>query len=259
MANFRVGQVLEVVQAKGHTRTMTTSILKRWPLRGLALASALALILTGSPAFATGTQGLPDSGLTPGAINTAVTQADIKTTICVPGWTKTARPPVAFTNALKSKELKSGYNVNGNLNPGAYEEDHLVPLEIGGNPRSTLNLWPEPRGGGRGAAIKDKFENRVHALVCAGKMSLSDARQIFETDWETGYARIIGALPAMVVSTSKPTASKHKPASQKTVATTKAPRAGSFCKNDGATGVSAKGTPLTCKASATDSRLRWRS
>ena len=32
-----------------------------------------------------------------------------------------------------------------------YEEDHLIPLELGGAPRDPNNLWPEPRYGNKNA------------------------------------------------------------------------------------------------------------
>ena len=38
---------------------------------------------------------LPDRRCTPGAIDPAVTQADIQSTICVTGYADTVRPPVA--------------------------------------------------------------------------------------------------------------------------------------------------------------------
>ena len=34
---------------------------------------------------------------------------------------------------------------------------------------------------------------------------------------------------------------------------------GSYCSSAGATGVTVKGTPMVCKTTAEDSRLRWRS
>ena len=46
-------------------------------------------------------QAVPNPELTPGALNPAVTQATIGSTICVPGYTKTIRPPVSYTDALR--------------------------------------------------------------------------------------------------------------------------------------------------------------
>ena len=43
--------------------------------------------------------------LTPGALNPDVTQATIRSTICVRGWTTTVRPPSSYTSALKIEQL----------------------------------------------------------------------------------------------------------------------------------------------------------
>jgi hypothetical protein len=47
---------------------------------------------------------------------------------------------------------------------GAYEEDHLISLEIGGAPSAEANLWPEPYNGPEGARVKDVVENKLHSL-----------------------------------------------------------------------------------------------
>ena len=43
---------------------------------------------------------------TPGVASAEVTQANIGDTVCRSGWTKTIRPPVAYTNALKLKQMR---------------------------------------------------------------------------------------------------------------------------------------------------------
>src|SRR5438128_864150 len=48
---------------------------------------------------------LPDPTITPGGLNRMVRQSTIKKTICKSGWTKTIRPPVGFTNALKIRQM----------------------------------------------------------------------------------------------------------------------------------------------------------
>ena len=79
--------------------------------------------------------------LTPGAVNPDVTQATIGSTICVRGWTRTVRPPVDYTNALKVKQMRM-YGEAGDSS--RYQEDHLISLELGGAPSDPRNLWPEP-------------------------------------------------------------------------------------------------------------------
>lgn len=157
------------------------------------LAATLGLSACGASTYSE-SSGLPNLKLTPGAINPAVTQATIRSTICVVGWTATVRPPVAYTNQLKYDQLHSGYNLDGDLNMKHYEEDHIVPLEVGGNPSSTLNLFPEPRNIKFGAYFKDQLENRIHQLVCSSQLSLHLAQRVFLVNWEKGYAKYIGAL-----------------------------------------------------------------
>jgi hypothetical protein len=79
---------------------------------------------------------------TPGAINPDVTQATIGKTICVPGWTAKIRPPVAYTNLLKTSQMIE-YGETGL--PSELEEDRLINLGIGGAPQDPHNLFPQPR------------------------------------------------------------------------------------------------------------------
>ena len=160
----------------------------------LLLAASLGLSACGAATYSENS-GLPNVKLTPGAINPAVTQANIRSTICVVGWTATVRPPVNYTNQLKYNQLHSGYNLDGDLNMKDYEEDHIVPLEVGGNPSSPLNLFPEPHNIKYSSYVKDQLENQIHLLVCSGKLSLKAGQEIFLTNWEKGYRKYIGPLP----------------------------------------------------------------
>ena len=123
---------------------------------------------------------LPDPECTPGAANPSVTQDDIKNTICVPGYTKTIRPPVSYTTPLKIKLMKSYGFTDSRSN---YEFDHLVPLAVGGHPTDVKNLFPEPGYGQYNFHVKDRFENYLHRAVCNGSIRLSDAQKEIATDW----------------------------------------------------------------------------
>jgi hypothetical protein len=123
--------------------------------------------------------GLPDPRCTPGSTNPRVTQANIGVTICLSGWTRTVRPPVSYTNALKQTQMVA-YGFTGP--PSNYEEDHLIPLELGGNPTDPNNLWPEP---GASPNTKDGVENDLNRLVCDGQMPLATAQQRIATNWKT--------------------------------------------------------------------------
>jgi hypothetical protein len=120
----------------------------------------------------------PRADLTPGATNPDVTQSTIQATICVSGWTATVRPPTSYTNKLKILQIRQyGFT---DTNPASYEEDHLLPLELGGAPRDPRNLWPEAYPG---AHDKDRAENSLHRQVCAGTVTLAHAQRQILTDW----------------------------------------------------------------------------
>ena len=136
---------------------------------GIALALlALALRLEqqhAAPAV------VADPVRTPGVLNPDVTQATIADTICKRGWTRTIRPPTAYTDALKRTQLRE-YGVTGSLS--RYQEDHLISLELGGHPTDPRNLWPEPYPR---AARVDTIENELNGKVCSGALSLDAAQR----------------------------------------------------------------------------------
>jgi hypothetical protein len=132
----------------------------------------------------------PDSARTPGAINPDVTQANIYATICMRGWTRTVRPPAEYTYRLKRKQLREWVYVDQQTRD--YEEDHLIPLELGGSPTAPQNLWPEPWHGPWNAHVKDRLENYLHEQVCAGRMPLEEARREIAEDWIAAFVRYLG-------------------------------------------------------------------
>ncbi len=138
---------------------------------------------------------LPNPGLTPGATNPNVTQATLRETVCVPGYSKSIRPPERYTEALKRRQLREYSYADQKI--WHYEEDHLVPLSIGGSPTSPRNLWPEPHhvDGGWGSFAKDRLEYFMWKAVCAGEIPLRMAQHVFETNWVAGYERYIGPDP----------------------------------------------------------------
>lgn len=130
-----------------------------------------AYVLLGRGTHASSSAVLASPARTPGVLNPAVTQATINSTICVRGWTATVRPPASYTDGLKLKQMPL-YGESGS--PSAYQEDHLISLELGGNPTDPRNLWPEPypRAGG-----VDKIENELNAKVCSGGLTLAAAQE----------------------------------------------------------------------------------
>ena len=151
------------------------------------------------------TNFLPILAVTPGAVNPAVTQSNIGSTICTSGYTKTIRPSSSYTTSLKIKQLTGTYKRYGSSNTSLFEEDHLIPLEIGGNPTSEKNLWAEYWDGTWGAYTKDKLENKIHSLVCSGALSLSQGQAIFASNWISGYnTYVLGQATPSVSQTPTP-------------------------------------------------------
>lgn len=168
------------------------------PEKVAALATVAALVLMASVALGTPPahgQTLPPGVLpppsTPGALNPNVTQANIATTICVPNWTTTIRPPASYTSKLKRQQM-TARGLPGP--PSSYEEDHLIALSSGGDPTSPLNLWSQPWAGPCGAHQKDRIEVLLHRLTCRGKITLAEAQHELQANWVAAYVARIGPL-----------------------------------------------------------------
>lgn len=147
------------------------------------------LILAATIALPVWASDLPNPQLTPGAIDPTVTQENIDSTVCVRGYTKTVRPPAYYTNKLKKHQMREyGYE---DRNPKHYEEDHLIALSIGGNPRDPKNLWPEPRKSEWNAKKKDRLEYVLYRMVCDHEISLNEAQQAMASDWIAAYKKYV--------------------------------------------------------------------
>jgi hypothetical protein len=151
---------------------------------------------------------LPNPAVTPGAVNPAVSESNIATTICRSGWTRTIRPRQAYTNELKHRQLGPGGSYAGGPAKD-FEEDHLIPLELGGAPSGADNLWPEPRHppDGWSSDKKDDLEGVLNRLVCSGRLPLAAAQQAVAHDWTAAYRQFV-----LAGDVSQRMASKEKPA-----------------------------------------------
>ncbi|MER6739076.1 hypothetical protein [Streptomyces puniciscabiei] len=136
---------------------------------------------------------LEDPACTPGATSPAVTQANLATTICRKGgYTKNIRPPEAITRKEKAANAAS-YGYKGSL--GDAEYDHLLSLQLGGDPNDARNLWVEPADPGHkpGSGVnnkKDPVETKLHTAVCSGKVTLQAGQQAIVSDWTTALSRL---------------------------------------------------------------------
>jgi hypothetical protein len=168
---------------------MTRTIL---PVLAALTLSACSVTLTSVPATPAAPAGTPGAGqqqadpchqggATYCALNPAVTQATIAQTICVRGWTATIRPPASYTEGLKRQQIASEH-LSGRL--GDYEEDHRMPLELGGAPSDPMNLSPESPASPN---PKDADESSLREQVCAGRLTLDAARQQLVAKWLAPY------------------------------------------------------------------------
>jgi len=185
----------------------------------------------------------PDLHCTPGALNPAVTQATIRTTICRAGYTSRIRPSTSVTGPEKLASIRA-YGLHGS--PSSYEYDHLISLELGGAANDSRDLWPEPGGSPN---LKDKVENYLHVRVCDGRMSLARAQSIVALSWVSFYNQNIKPRP-------KPTPPPPPPPTTTSPPDEGVVHPGAFCSPEGATGHTSAGTAMVCEP-ASDGRDRW--
>jgi hypothetical protein len=125
--------------------------------------------------------GLPDSACTPGAVMT--TDLDV---IC-----HQATGPRRNVPASVHKEAFTDYGFSFPQATGAFEVDHLVPLELGGD-NTIDNLWAEAASPKPGFHEKDHVEDYLHRQVCSGAMTLEDAQKVVATDWLSIWKKVSG-------------------------------------------------------------------
>ncbi len=127
----------------------------------------------------------PDPRLSPGdVLTTNVSQ------ICTSGYTKTVRN---VPSDLK-KQIYQEYGIVSHK-PGEYEIDHIVSLELGGS-NSARNLFPQSyKLKPLNAHVKDELENKLHEMICTGKIPIQTAQQEIAHDWIAAYQKYVGPLP----------------------------------------------------------------
>jgi hypothetical protein len=136
-------------------------------------------VLWGVGAHCTGPPLLPDPRLSPGD-TLDVTKADI----CVPGYSKKVRN---VPQSLKEQVYRE-YGIT-HRDPGEYEIDHIISLELGGS-NSIRNLFPESfKTQPWNAHVKDQLENKLHKEVCEDGYDLKSAQREISTNWIEAYKK----------------------------------------------------------------------
>jgi hypothetical protein len=123
------------------------------------------------------------------ALNPAVNQTNIHSTICVAGWAKTVRPSAQALRPIKQKLMTQIGATNSQL----YQLDHIVPIELGGALLDERNMQLQAYAGECSARHKDKLENELSRLVCAGALTLEAAQSEIANDWIASYSDHVDA------------------------------------------------------------------
>jgi hypothetical protein len=122
---------------------------------------------------------VPDLKLTPGATR-RVTVSDV----C----SMAHEEVIGEVSTSLRQEVFQEYGI---MSPHAedYEIDYLIAPGLGGV-EDIHNLWPEPYTSRTwNAHVKDALEERLHQMVCSGKLDLPTAQRDIATNWIAAYKK----------------------------------------------------------------------
>jgi hypothetical protein len=127
---------------------------------------------------------LPNPFLTPGDVLIDST----KDKICTPNYTKQIRN----VPAEEKKKVFEEYSIDPTSDK--FEVDHLISLELGGS-NDIKNLWPQSYTTKPwNAHVKDRLENKLHRMICANKIEMTDAQKEISINWIEAYKKYIGDI-----------------------------------------------------------------
>jgi hypothetical protein len=118
------------------------------------------------------------SGRVDSRLNPQVTQATVESTICAPGWSRRVRPASGYTHHVKLDLLREFELPAEEI--ADFELDHRIPISLGGAPYDRANLELQPWDE---AGDKDRKEVCLARAVCAGRLTLDEARDRIWRDW----------------------------------------------------------------------------
>jgi hypothetical protein len=152
-----------------------------------AAACGLALVWTAATGWIPGSRqkpalvlAVPNPDLTPGA---AVLLS--RNDVCRAPQPKNKEVPVALRRRVFEE-----YGL-AHAETRAYEVDYLITPALGGAD-DIHNLWPQPYQNTEwNAKVKDALEDRLHTLVCEGKLDLGTAQHEIASNWIDAYKRYL--------------------------------------------------------------------
>jgi hypothetical protein len=129
----------------------------------------------------------PDRACSPGAIYSGLTKA----VLCSSTFHTSSIRNVPDS---EKHEDETEYGLAAKGYGATLEIDHVVSLELGGS-NDIANLFPERAAPAPGYHVKDKLENKLHDLVCAGLMTLHAAQVGIAANWRGLYSAVFGVTP----------------------------------------------------------------
>jgi hypothetical protein len=129
----------------------------------------------------------PDRACSPGAYYEGLT----KPVICSPSFHTSS---IRHVPDSEKHAVEAEYGLAPRPYGDTLEIDHIVSLELGGS-NDIANLYPEKANADPGYHVKDGLENKLHALVCSGAMSLRNAQRGIASDWQALYRNVYGTAP----------------------------------------------------------------
>jgi uncharacterized protein DUF3761 len=129
----------------------------------------------------------PDRRCSPGAYYSKLTKA----VICSSGFHTSS---IRNVSEAEKFAVEREYGLAAKHYGNALEIDHIVSLELGGS-NDIANLFPERAGTGLGYRVKDRLENRLRVIVCAGEIDLRSAQRQLAANWRALYKQVYGAMP----------------------------------------------------------------
>jgi hypothetical protein len=137
---------------------------------------------------------VPNVELTPGATR-PVTQSEI----CSAGRRDMNR---AVSRSVRREVFKE-YGIS-EVSAKDYEVDYLITPELGGTD-DIRNLWPEPYSSTDwGAHVKDALEDRLHQMVCGGKIDLTTAQREMSGNWISAYKKYFHTEKPLFIDSANP-------------------------------------------------------
>jgi hypothetical protein len=172
---FRFGTTTRVA-AYTCVMVLTIAVISKFVVHHRMMSTSNRTVISSESSEA---EVVPNRILTPGSVR-QVAVADV----CVTAHEEVVKAVPASLRQLVFQE----YGI-ANAHADNYEIDYLITPGLGGAD-DIRNLWPEPNASLVWSShVKDALEERLHQLVCSGKLDLPSAQREIANDWIAAYKK----------------------------------------------------------------------